>query len=635
MKTTQIVSIRSFAIALRTAFALVSILTPSLAHAQFISQIQGDRHVSLYNGKCVPKVYGIVTRVVANGFYMQDEKPDYNPLTSDGIFVFTSVAPTVSVLDRVRVAGKIEEFAGTGPNRGTLTEITFPTSPPCTPQGVTVIGQARRLPKPIFIGAGGLIPPTEVIYNTEEQIDLFALNPVLIPDQNGYDFWEALEGMRVELRDVIVVGPTRSFSGGSGREVVVIPDEKGGWATSRTHSSGMLLLPDDQNPERVKIQDVAANIPIANVGDRLRFASAEPGDYRITGPLTFNASIQFFAVTPDEEIVADSAGLEQEVTSLDPALDYLTIATFNVQNLSPSDALSKFEGLARQICYNFQTPDVLALSEVLNNSMGSVSASVTWNRLRDTIESECGLRYWYVQINPETAFSDGGPNGRGVRQGFLLNRNGRVFYQTGNEGGSLDANDVLVEGGHVRLRYYAGRIDPTNPVFNTSAGCFSRTRKPLALQVEFNFHRIFLIGNHFNAKIEDSPLYGRLQPPDTCTEEQRVQIAAIITDFTQQILTLDPDANVVVLGDLNDYQWSNTLATLEATVPPTSNAIYGLSPDDAYTHDTDGNSQALDHILHSWALTKRTPEVDIVHLNAEFPSKALTLAVGAITTRWS
>lgn len=48
---------------------------------------------------------GVVTLLTSNGFYMQDPKGDGNIATSDGIYVFTSTAPTVAIGDRVSLSG--------------------------------------------------------------------------------------------------------------------------------------------------------------------------------------------------------------------------------------------------------------------------------------------------------------------------------------------------------------------------------------------------------------------------------------------------------------------------------------------------------------------------------------------------
>ena len=61
-----------------------------------IYQIQGTGHVSALDGQTVSTT-GVVTAVDSNGFYIQDPNGDGNAATSDGIFVFTSSAPTVVV----------------------------------------------------------------------------------------------------------------------------------------------------------------------------------------------------------------------------------------------------------------------------------------------------------------------------------------------------------------------------------------------------------------------------------------------------------------------------------------------------------------------------------------------------------
>ncbi len=71
----------------------------------------------------------------------------------------------------------------------------------------------------------------------------------------------------------------------------------------------------------------------------------------------------------------------------------------------------------------------------------------------------------------------------------------------------MTPNDVVDTPGGPQLLYSPGRIDPTNPAFTSS-------RKPLAGEFEFRGETFFVIGNHFNSKGGDDPLFGRFQPPD-------------------------------------------------------------------------------------------------------------------------
>src|SRR3546814_6959805 len=56
----------------------------------------------------------IVTAVRNNGFFIQmpDAEADANPLTSEGVFVFTSAAPPADVVvgNRVQVRGEVQEY---------------------------------------------------------------------------------------------------------------------------------------------------------------------------------------------------------------------------------------------------------------------------------------------------------------------------------------------------------------------------------------------------------------------------------------------------------------------------------------------------------------------------------------------
>src|SRR4029079_11844929 len=100
-----------------------------------------------------------------------------------------------------------------------------------------------------------------------------------------------------------------------------------------------------------------------------------------------------------------------------------------------------------------------------------------------------------------------------------------------------------------------GRIEPTNAAWIAS-------RKPLVGEFHFQGETVFVISNHFNSKTGDQPLYGRFQPPTRSSETQRKQQAALVNTFVGQILAIDPNANVVVTGDFNDFTFSETLNIL-------------------------------------------------------------------------
>ena len=90
--------------------------------------------------------------------------------------------------------------------------------------------------------------------------------------------------------------------------------------------------------------------------------------------------------------------------------------------------------------------------------------------------------------------------------------------------------------------------------------------------------------------------------------------------FVAELLATDPDANVVVLGDLNDFPWSETLAVLKGS--SLHSLMDALPEAERYGYVFDGNSQALDYILVSEALRRVPHEYTIVHANAEYADRA-------------
>ncbi|MCK4300194.1 MAG: hypothetical protein KAX80_11710, partial [Planctomycetes bacterium] len=124
-------------------------------------------------------------------------------------------------------------------------------------------------------------------------------------------------------------------------------------------------------------------------------------------------------------------------------------------------------------------------------------------------------------------------------------------------------------------------------------------------------------------------LFGVDWPPNRITEVQRKMQATVVRDFVNSILDADPDALVMVTGDLNDFQFGepdegtdHPVAILEGGsdgVPLTN--LLNLEKDaETYTYVYDGNSQVLDHMLVSPALFDLFVAVDILHFNAGFPA---------------
>jgi len=81
---------------------------------------------------------------------------------------------------------------------------------------------------------------------------------------------------------------------------------------------------------------------------------------------------------------------------------------------------------------------------------------------------------------------------------------------------------------------------------------WTASRKPLVGEFAFNGKPLFVIANHFDAKLGDQNADGRFQFPAQSSAVQRSGQAQAEHDFVCKILGIDKQTDVVVLGDPND-----------------------------------------------------------------------------------
>ncbi|WP_432950373.1 lamin tail domain-containing protein [Kribbella sp. CA-253562] len=556
-----------------------------------IHDIQGAAHLSPLRGKLVGDVSGVVTAKSGNGFWFQDTQPDADPATSEGLFVFTSSAPTVAVGDAVSVQGTVTEFrpgGSGGSDNLTTTELTNAT--------VTVVTSGNSVPAPTIVGPGGRVPPSTVI--DDDSAGDVETTGTFQPATDGLDFWESLEGMWLGIDKPEVTGPTSSF-----RELSVVPAGSG----LRTIRGGIVLRETDSNPERVLLDDVLAPIPDAKTGDTLAGT--------VTGVLDYGFGNFKFLVTQTPTVV--DGGLQREKTRPSSPLQ-VSVATFNVENLDPADGVEKFDGLAQAVVRNLASPDILGLEEVQDNdgaaNSGTTAADVTLNTLVAAIQRAGGPKYAWRQIDPVDG-QEGGEPGGNIRVAFLYRTDRPVKFVDRAGGGSTTATTITTDRfGRPHLSASPGRVDPANPAWEAA-------RVPLAGEFTWHGQSLFVVVNHFSSKGGDDPLWGRIQPPVQSSTVKRHLQAQSVRTFVDQILAKDRGANVIVLGDINDFEFSTTTDILVGSgrtslidLPRT------LPADERYSYVFEGNSQILDQILMSRNLQPAS-SYDVVHMNAEFPDQ--------------
>ena len=607
-----------------------------------IHDIQGAQHVSPYRGAVVAAVPGVVTAVRRNGYFIQDPRPDRDSRTSEGIFVFTgssTLDPLLTPGTPVTVSGQVTEFRAGGATSANLstTELT----------SATAVRTGSGAIAPTIVGRGGRVPPREVIDNdtvdpggedpTAVSGDVDA-NPAFDPKEDGLDFYESLEGMLTEVRNAVAVAPTSDF--GSNRELPVLADN-GADANVRAPRGPIVVRGFDSsapqefrrgdfNPERIILNDAADPsgdpiLPFADVRDRFTAPVRAVVDYSF-------GNFKFLAVTNPP--LAD--GRLQPEQTRKRKRDELAVASYNVENLDGADPQARFDRVADQIVDSLRSPDILSLEEIQDNdgaaTRAPTAANLTHSRLIEAIVAAGGPRYDYRQIDPVSNSDGGEPNGN-IRISFLFRTDVRDLRFVDRPGGTATTRTNPVAGpGGAQLTLSPGRVDPENPVFENS-------RKPLAGEFRYRGRPLFVVGNHFNSKGGDDPVFGRFQEPRRPSElvrrgsatdpsdTERGQ-AGVLNDFVRQILDIDSRARVIVLGDFNDFDFSETLRVLEQgpstrSGPELINLWRLLPRAERYSYIFQGNAQVLDHILVSPSLLLRgSPDFEPVHINTEYSDQA-------------
>lgn len=560
-----------------------------------IHDIQGDAHQSPYNQQHVDNVEGIVTYQYENKgqhyIHIQtpDDAVDDDPNTSEGLIVFTGKdKPDVQKGDLVHISGLITEYAIEGYNDRQDTDLPITELDARAEQNgaIDVIDSHQPLPKAIKINH----VPSNIA--SDDHFNVFNR------DQYAIDFWESLEGMRVEIGDVRSVGPEEH-----GDIFTVLNQHK-----KETQNGGIRLQKNDSNGQR---------IPFKLMGKQDDHFDVKTGD-QFHGPLIGHVGYGF----QNYKVLIDTQQMEkayqdgktvQKGTQITPEQQKLTMASYNLENFSnntSSTSDQKAKQLANGIVTHLKKPDIIGVTEVQDNNgpdEGTASANESYERLIQMIEKQGGPTYDYVNIDPENN-QDGGQPDANIRVGFLYNPN-RVTFNDDIKAGDATTAVHYKEG---QLTRNPGRISPNDEAFDDS-------RKPLAAQFDFNGEQVIAIVNHWNSKGGDDALFGKHQLPQLSSETQRGQIAELVCGFVDEVQQDNANAHIISVGDYNDFQWSNALKTL------TSHGLYNMvntiDPSLRYSYVFQGNSQTLDHILVSDKIQPYTT-LDMVHVNSDFTEQA-------------
>lgn len=575
-----------------------------------VQDVQGAGHHSPLEGAWVREVAGTVTSRAAreNGFWMQAASDD-EEATSDAILVRPAADFEPAPGDVVVVEGLVQESGFPGGLTVTVLESAH----------VTVVERRAPLPVAVEIGANRQTGASAAAAGADgnyaasarralpTQIDDDGLE-VFDPRTDAIDLFESLEGMRVSIAPASVVGPTSRY-----REFAVLPDDLIAPNAVRTRRGGLAAVGalETVRPFLV-VPRPGGDAPDVAVGDRF--------EQPITGVLDYAfGTFRVLAEPLPKPVVARRP---QVSAALAIPAERLRLATYNVENMSVRSEQAKFERVARTIATALGSPDIVALQEIQDDSGsdddGTVSSEMTLWWLCETIAAVGGARYKPLAIPPRDG-ADGGRPGANIRVAFLY-REDRVRFVSRGLAETAAAAEWLIDERGPFLSPNPARLDPGHPAFSADAET-NRTgsRKPLIAEFDFDGRRLFVVNVHLRSKRGDSPPFGVTQPPVRHTEPLRRAEALAIRASLEQLLAIDANASVVVLGDFNEHPDREPIRTLsEAGL---TNLVERVPIDARYTYIYQGLSQVLDNVLVSDALAADPgTTIEIVHSNSDLPS---------------
>ncbi|MDW7796652.1 endonuclease/exonuclease/phosphatase family protein [Streptococcus canis] len=542
-----------------------------------IGDIQGTSHTSPLLKKAVTVEQVVVTYLDdSTHFYVQDLKGDGKVATSDGIRVFAKNAK-VQVGDVLAISGEVEEFFGRGYEERKQTDLTITQ---IVAKTVTKTGTAQ-VPAPLVLGKDR-VAPANIIDN--DGLHIFD------PEEDAIDYWESMEGMLVAVDDAKILGPLKN------KEIYVLP----GSSTRHLNNSGGVLLPANSYNTDV--------IPVLFKKGKQTIKAGDSYKGRLAGPVSYSYG-NYKVFVDDSKNMPDlmDGHLKPEKTNLQKDLSKLSIASYNIENFSANPSSTKDEKvkrIAESFIHDLNAPDIIGLIEVQDNNGpiddGTTDATQSAQRLIDAIKKLGGPTYRYVDIAPENNV-DGGQPGGNIRTGFLYQPD-RVSLSDKPKGGAKDALSWV----NGELNLSVGRIDPTNAAWKD-------VRKSLAAEFSFQGHKVIVVANHLNSKRGDNALYGRVQPVTFKSEQRRHVLANMLAQFAKE--GSKHQANIVMLGDFNDYEFTKTIQLIEEGGMANLVSRHDLA--DRYSYFYQGNNQTLDNMLVSRNLLGHY-DFDMVHVNSPF-----------------
>jgi predicted extracellular nuclease len=561
------------------------------ARATNISSVQGSGPLSSLTGETVD-VEAIVTgdfQDGLSGFYVEEPaaERDANPATSEGLFIFSSTA--VNAGDRVRVRGRVAEFASsTGGLTSRLTELGNVST-------VQVCSSNEPLPEPVDVTLpvddasrweqyeGMRVRFTQQLVVTGNvslgQFGQLDLAPTVLYQPTHFagdqSTWSAAADLVARSRIALDDGSTSANATLNGGTVAPYPSP--GLSNANTLRVGALVNPGGDGP-----------IPLVGVLDD-RF-----GAYRIqpTSVVTFSNAPN---PRPDTGGVASATAARVTIVSAN-VLNFFT----TLGSRGASTAVELEHQRAKVVAELSKTGgDVIGISEMQNFANGQTSGVTYTNAalsdLTSALAAATGRNYRYIdsldatQLAPGNVIQDNGTDAI---------RNAIIF----------DAARVTPVG-YTALYYQNDQNRPS----------LARTFKPAA-GVNAGEQTFTVVVNHFRSK--GSACASGNDPFQGNCNGMRTAMAENVASWLSVNPTADPagaNRKYILVGDFNAYFGEDPIQSLlgPGRYADLSHLLLG---EREYSYNFASQVGALDHALANAAALPLVKGVAHLHVNADEPA---------------
>lgn len=565
-----------------------------------IHDIQGNGARSPLDGQVVT-TEGVVTARKNNGFYLQatDAEADADPMTSEGIYVFTSTAPTAAatVGNRVRVTATVTEYVpAADPGQLPLTELTFAT--------YSQVGTAP-LPVPVVLPVVQATSPLDALEPFEGMRVAIPSFKVAAPNQGN------------SVNETNASGSNRSFFYGVIGDVARPFREPGIQPGDNPPAGSIPPIPRwDGNPELMVVNSDSVG------GTRLE-VSAGAVITGLVGPLDYSFRRYTLLLEPGASVnVAPGPQPRPAVDTVDP--NAVSVAGYNMQRFFDTVKSPKGEPALTPAAYErrknkasigirdyLKTPDILGVVEM---------------------EDLATLQDLAARINAD-AVANGQPNPNYV-----------AYLEEGNDVGGIDVGYLVktaeVAAGKPRVQVLAVTQVGKDTTWEDPKPL--NDRPPLVLDAVVNYAD----GRSFplTAVVVHHRSLGSAEAVGSEGDRvrlKRLRQAEFLATYLNQRQTQDPATRLIVLGDFNAFEFNDGLTDVMGTVagtpsPDDQTAVPGdgadlvepnlinlastLDPLERYSYTFDGHAQSLDHTLVNEEMVVATSAIKFTHarINADF-----------------